>query len=422
MNMKDLKSFEKSFIDDVNKSLIPSASFIGHDYFLGWDTTSLHRPIMITKFGGMNIKDVMADTDIFVKFRLLLTEKIIQNAFSSKNHHQQPSDEIFDSRKMISIHDYSGMPILFRDADVKRCVGAITEVLSKHYPEWKGKTIFLNFPSAFTMLFKAMSFAMPESTKKRIMFLNAGKDCEKLFELMKPAQVPVEYGGLLVLSPSSELSMLERGNGNLIKTTNFIENAKKLFSDQSSSSKQSLPFAQGGFIRIPAKSTEHVVLAESELWPQGTIINITVREAWANSGLFVRMNVETAKTGGDNAADGEKAENLQKIFPAAKGSKKEKIRAGITVTNVRRSTEDLKFESIRPDTPPIVSRVLRIMPFMQHVKITLEITNVNMFQSAVAVFSAKVGGSSPTAGEDVNYDEALERMKKQNVKSKKLEK
>lgn len=160
------------------------AHFVGHDTIGGPDVDG--RPVMISRYGQMQNDRVFGDTDAFVKYRLQVMEKAMAELNFSSG---APED-------LCQVHDYSGVPLLFKTPEVKKGVAAMTEVFSAHYPETKGKTIFVNFPAVFSKLFQAFSVFIPERTRNKFLIL-AEDDHEGLFRHISPARVPEALGGLM---------------------------------------------------------------------------------------------------------------------------------------------------------------------------------------------------------------------------------
>merc|ERR1712080_320536 len=80
-------------------------------------------------------------------------------------------------------------------SDVKNGVTAISKIFADHYPEFKGKTLFVNFPAVFSKPFKAFALLLDERTRKKFVILGQD-DHEALFEHLQPDLVPEVLGGL----------------------------------------------------------------------------------------------------------------------------------------------------------------------------------------------------------------------------------
>jgi len=170
-------------IDELAKAELPQA-FQGHDFITGLDADG--RPVMISRFGGMNIEQVFGDTEAFVRYRA----KVMENTIALLKF-EKGSAEV-----LTQVHDYSGVLTSMYKSDVKNGVGAISKVFAEHYPEFKGKTVFVNFPAVFSKPFQALASLLPERTRKKFVILGQD-DHEAMFQHVSPELVPVGLGGLL---------------------------------------------------------------------------------------------------------------------------------------------------------------------------------------------------------------------------------
>jgi len=170
-------------IDSLKDAELPEC-YRGHDVISGLDVEG--RPVMISRFGQMDLEKVFGDIEAFVRYRAKLMEEAMAKISFKKG----------EPEELTQVHDYSGVPLIFQTSQVKDGVSAVTKVFSEHYPETKGKTIFVNFPSAFAKLFKAFSLFIPERTLKKFQILGEN-DHAQLFETLKPEVVPEGLGGML---------------------------------------------------------------------------------------------------------------------------------------------------------------------------------------------------------------------------------
>lgn len=168
-------------VDDLRDADLP-AHFQGHDVIGGTDVDG--RALFVSRFGKMDLQAVFGDVEAFVRYRVKFMELAVQKLTFAPGQ----------AEDLCQIHDYSGVPLVFQQATVKECVNVISKVFADHYPEFKGKTVFVNFPKAFATLFGAFSVFMPERTKKKFCILAEG-DHQGLFEHVPPEHVSVELGG-----------------------------------------------------------------------------------------------------------------------------------------------------------------------------------------------------------------------------------
>ncbi|CAE7448027.1 PATL3 [Symbiodinium natans] len=169
-------------IDGLREAVLPGC-YQGHDVISGLDVEG--RPVMISRFGKMDLEKVFGDIEAFVRYRAKLMEEAMAQLSFKKG---EPED-------LTQVHDYSGVPLIFQTSQVKDAVSAVTKVFSDHYPETKGKTIFVNFPTAFAKLFKAFSLFIPERTLKKFQILGEN-DHAQLFESIPADRVPEGLGGM----------------------------------------------------------------------------------------------------------------------------------------------------------------------------------------------------------------------------------
>jgi hypothetical protein len=176
-------------IDQLADAEMPD-HFKGHDELTGYDASGC--PIVISRFGKMDLPLVFGDVEAFVRYRA----KIMEMAMRRLKFERGTAEEL------CQVHDYSGVPLVGMPPEVKQGVTAVSKVFGEHYPETKGKTIFVNFPSVFGKLWKAFSGVIPERTRNKFVILGQG-DVLALFEHLRPEVLPEALGGLLQAPPSS---------------------------------------------------------------------------------------------------------------------------------------------------------------------------------------------------------------------------
>lgn len=165
----------------------------GYDAVGGTDVEG--RPVMISRYGTMDNEKVFGNVDGFVRYRMQVMEKAIAEL---KFELGAPED-------LCQVHDYSGVSLLFKTDEVKRGIAAMTKVFSQHYPETKGKTIFVKFPTLFSKLFQAFASFIPERTRNKFLILGE-TDHAMLFENIAAEVVPEELGGMCRAVPQGQMT------------------------------------------------------------------------------------------------------------------------------------------------------------------------------------------------------------------------
>merc|ERR550514_1918028 len=113
----------------------------------------------------MDLEKVFGDVELFVRYRVKMMEDSIAKLMPFRKG--GPED-------LCQIHDYSGVPLIFQEANIKGAVNEVTKVFAEHYPEFKGLTVFVNFPAIFSAMFSASSIFLPEKTRKKFSILGEG--------------------------------------------------------------------------------------------------------------------------------------------------------------------------------------------------------------------------------------------------------
>lgn len=177
-----LKYRAENGLDQLVDAELP-LHFQGHDTIDGSDVDG--RPLMISRYGKMDNDKVFGDPDAFVRYRLQVMEKAMAQL---RYEAGAPED-------LCQVHDYTGVNLLFKSDEVKSGIAAMTKVFSAHYPETKGKTIFVKFPLLFSKLFQAFSIFIPGKTRKKFIILGEA-DHTMLFDHVPPEAVPEDMGGM----------------------------------------------------------------------------------------------------------------------------------------------------------------------------------------------------------------------------------
>lgn len=268
----------------------------GHDTIGGLDRAG--RPVLVSRYGGMDNEKVFGDIDGFVLYRIQVTERAL--ALLRLGEPGAPED-------LCQVHDYSGVPLLFKTAEVKKAVNAIAEVFTEHYPETKGKTIFVNFPTIFSRLFQAFTAFVPERTRQKFLILGEA-DHAVLFDQLGPEVLPVALGGLVSERPSplegvaAQVAALPAGSSREMRAEAlgpgslnwevracFGEAAYELFWVPAGGG-QERPVSKGSL-----KASEGVVAGEYIAKEAGTLVCRCRNEAWLQQRVCVFRAGATTK-------------------------------------------------------------------------------------------------------------------------------
>lgn len=180
---KTLKWREENDVENISHVPLP-AKFQGYDHFMGTDNEG--RPVLVSHFGDMDVKDVLADVNLFVKYRVHVMERAVKRLLPFRREHAED---------LYQIHDYIGMSLISREESVTEGMKKIAKVLGDHYPEFKGKTCFVNIPSFFASMANTFAFAfMSARTRDKTRFMST--DLLPLLDDVPPQHLVEGVGGL----------------------------------------------------------------------------------------------------------------------------------------------------------------------------------------------------------------------------------
>jgi hypothetical protein len=181
MLAKSMAWREENKVDTWKTAELPPC-FEGYDSHLGTDL--LGRPILLTKFEGMDPDQVFGDVDLFVQYRVKHMEELIDRLSFKEG----------EPETLNQIHDYTNVNLIFQPDLVKKGVVASKDVFLDNYPEFKGVSIFVNFPKVFAAAFRAVTVFFPKKTVDKFVILGVGESY-RLYDYIAGEQIPVEYGG-----------------------------------------------------------------------------------------------------------------------------------------------------------------------------------------------------------------------------------
>jgi len=142
------------------------------------------RPVLLSKFSDMDPAKVFGDLELFVRYRVKWMEQVISRLTFDKGQPEQ----------VCQIHDYKNVSMFGQPDMVKKAVNASKDAFEANYPEFKGRTIFLNFPQVFAVMFKAFTMFFPAKTVAKFVILGI-RDQYRLYEFLPGDAIPEQYGG-----------------------------------------------------------------------------------------------------------------------------------------------------------------------------------------------------------------------------------
>ena len=102
------------------------------------------------------------------------------------------SDDDEPVTQLMSILDVNGVGFYSVNTDVISYIKISSEIMDAHYPNVVVRLAVINSPSWFYTIWSGIARVLPESVKKKVVFINNMKDLD---EYIDPSMRPPEYGG-----------------------------------------------------------------------------------------------------------------------------------------------------------------------------------------------------------------------------------
>jgi hypothetical protein len=159
------------------------AAFAGHDVLRGHDRDA--RPLVISRFGTMDVDRVFGDAEQFLLWRVQLMERAVA---------QLPLER-GAPETLCQVHDYADCAVIGQDRRITEAIKLFSQCMGAYYPELKGKTLLINVPDVYAILFRAASAFMPSRTVAKFTLCGSAYH-ETLYGAVSPEHIPARYGGL----------------------------------------------------------------------------------------------------------------------------------------------------------------------------------------------------------------------------------
>ncbi|PIA14997.1 CRAL/TRIO domain-containing protein, partial [Coemansia reversa NRRL 1564] len=119
-------------VDGILEETFPEDVFGKVGYLYGHDTAG--RPVTYNFYGGLDNKLVFGDLDRFLRWRVQLHERGMQQL------------DFVDVADMLQVHDYEGVGLLSYDKFARTASRATVQLMTDNYPETLNTKIFANVP------------------------------------------------------------------------------------------------------------------------------------------------------------------------------------------------------------------------------------------------------------------------------------
>ncbi|AGO12802.1 AaceriACR247Wp [[Ashbya] aceris (nom. inval.)] len=173
---RQFQPLKAAFAEEHDERLL-AAGYISHDASAAPNT----RTVTWNLYGKLAAcKDLFADQDTFIRYRVGLMERGIQAL-----DFLDP-----DNCCMTQVHDYEDVSVWNMNADVKKCSRRVIAIFQDHYPELLYAKYFVNVPAILRWVYDVVRAFVSEETSRKFVVLNDGT---KLAAYL--TGVPASYGG-----------------------------------------------------------------------------------------------------------------------------------------------------------------------------------------------------------------------------------
>ncbi|KAJ2129742.1 Non-classical phosphatidylinositol transfer protein (PITP) [Coemansia sp. RSA 921] len=118
------------------------------------------RPVTYNFYGGVDNKQVFGDLDRFLRWRVQLHERGMQQL------------DFVNVADMVQVHDYEGVGLLSYDKLARAASKATVQIMSDNYPETLATKIFANVPGWGETVFNIIGRWLSEDTKKKFVVVS----------------------------------------------------------------------------------------------------------------------------------------------------------------------------------------------------------------------------------------------------------
>ncbi|EIE80941.1 hypothetical protein G6F46_010764 [Rhizopus delemar] len=211
---KDFKTDE--LLDETfDESLFSSVGYL-------YKTDKKGRPVCYNFYGDIDQEKVFADVNKFIRWRVQLMEKGIQQI------------DLVNVDSMIVIHDYKGASVLGRTQNAKTATKEIIKIMQDNYPEFLATKFFVNVPWWGSTIFKLVRPLLSEATVKKFVVCSNDELYSNLTKLIPeenladtyrsyaPKKKNLQESELKETSVKEEQHVVEEKNGSTTETEKVL--------------------------------------------------------------------------------------------------------------------------------------------------------------------------------------------------------
>ncbi|KAI8070364.1 CRAL-TRIO domain-containing protein [Gongronella butleri] len=142
-----------------------------------------NRLVCYNFYGDLDQDKVFADVDTFVRWRVQLMEKCVQEI------------DLINVDAMIQVHDYKGASMFGRTTNAKQATKQTINIMKDNYPEFLAIKFFVNVPWWGSKIFALIRPMLPEATIRKFVVCANDDLLPTLEKTIDRSQLPKVYVG-----------------------------------------------------------------------------------------------------------------------------------------------------------------------------------------------------------------------------------
>ncbi|KAJ2080167.1 Non-classical phosphatidylinositol transfer protein (PITP) [Coemansia sp. RSA 988] len=188
-------------VDGILNEIFPEDVFGKVGYLYGHDVAG--RPVTYNFYGGLDNKLVFGDLDRFLRWRVQLHERGMQQL------------DFVDVADMLQVHDYEGVGLLSYDKFARAASRATVQLMSDNYPETLDTKIFANVPGWGETIFNIIGRWLSEETKRKFVVVSKASAPTVLAQRINADNLPEKFRNKPEETVGTTATVVESTNANM---------------------------------------------------------------------------------------------------------------------------------------------------------------------------------------------------------------
>lgn len=146
-----------------------------------YKTDKKGRPVTYNMYGSLDQNKVFRDIDTFIRWRIQLMEKGIQEL------------DFINTDTILQVQDAKGATLFGRTANTKEATNKLIHLMQDNYPEFLAAKLFINVPWWGSQIFKLIRPLLSEATTRKFVVASSDEVSQTLLEWIDKDNIPSIY-------------------------------------------------------------------------------------------------------------------------------------------------------------------------------------------------------------------------------------